>query len=73
MSDYRHLTFKHPFTALCAGPTSSGKTVLIRRMLQNKQLFSDIDELRVLWAYGINQKLREHTIFGRSSNGRRID
>ncbi|RWS19458.1 hypothetical protein B4U80_04929, partial [Leptotrombidium deliense] len=26
-------------------------------MLQNQQLFSGIDELRVLWAYGIDQKL----------------
>jgi Ni2+-binding GTPase involved in maturation of urease and hydrogenase len=37
--DKKHLSFKHPFTCITAGPTSSGKTVLIRRILKHKSLF----------------------------------
>lgn len=63
----KHLTFKHPFTCMIAGPTSSGKTVLIRRILRhNKALiyFKDnkIQTLKILWAYGQWQKLYEEKI-----------
>jgi len=53
-----HLQFKHPFTALAAGPTGSGKTVLIRRILSNhKWTIANINEpkLRVIWMYGVWQ------------------
>lgn len=53
--DVRHLQFKHPFTAIVAGPTSSGKTALVRRFLSEHQIQTDIGsqtDLRVLWCYG---------------------
>jgi Ni2+-binding GTPase involved in maturation of urease and hydrogenase len=35
------LKYKHPFTCIISGPTSSGKTVLMRRILENwKDLIS---------------------------------
>ena len=60
--DGKHLKFKHPFTCMTAGPTSSGKTVLIRRILKyykNVIYFKNenIDKLKVIWAYGQWQDL----------------
>jgi molybdopterin-guanine dinucleotide biosynthesis protein len=65
--DRKHLSFKHPFTCITAGPTSSGKTVLIRRILENhKSLIffknDSIDILKVIWAYGQWQTLYEAQI-----------
>jgi hypothetical protein len=53
----KHLSFKHPFTCIAASPTSSGKTVLVRRILKHhKRLIyfkkESIVKLKVLWAYG---------------------
>ncbi len=31
----KHLSFKHPFTCMAAGPTSSDKTFLVRRILRH--------------------------------------
>ena len=40
-----HLKFKHPFTLICSGPTGSGKTILISKILQNyKTLFIPITD-----------------------------
>ena len=50
-----HVQFKHPFTALVAGATGSGKTVLIRRLLSNHAwTIANVNErlLRVIWIYG---------------------
>lgn len=58
--DRKHLQFKHPFTCMVAGPTSSGKTTLVRRILQNHDLLFyniDGDILRIMWAYGQWQSL----------------
>ena len=59
----RHLCFKHPFTCMLAGPTSSGKTVLIRKILENYEKTIHFEEkpeiLKVLWAYGQWQSLYE--------------
>jgi Ni2+-binding GTPase involved in maturation of urease and hydrogenase len=51
--DRKHLSFKHPFTCITAGPTSSGKTVLIRGILKHhKSLIffkkGSIDILKVI-------------------------
>jgi hypothetical protein len=63
--DVIHMKFKHPFTALVAGPTGSGKTVLVRRFLKNHStLFHNIQNVKVLWCYGIWQKLYEEKIKG---------
>ena len=58
--------FKHPFTCLLAGPTGSGKTVLLRRLLaQYKILFTRLPadamqkKLRVLWLHGQSQPLHK--------------
>jgi len=57
----KHMCFKHPFTCILAGPTSSGKTVLMRRILKNFKntiYFKAMPErLKVLWAYGQMQGL----------------
>lgn len=59
MNDGKHLLLKHPFTALAAGPTGSGKTVLVRRLLGSHRLTTTIkdEKLRVLWCYGQYQDL----------------
>jgi hypothetical protein len=51
----RDIRFKHPCTTLVAGPTGSGKTVLVRKLLQDyANLFDNINtsELKVTWCYG---------------------
>ena len=58
-----HLSFKHPFTAIIAGPTGSGKTVLLRRILENSvHTVSGVENIRVLWCYGIWQDLYKEPI-----------
>jgi len=53
------LKFKHPFTCICAGSTSSGKTVWTRSLLENWKYLIDINKsnLKVLWCYGQFQDL----------------
>jgi Poxvirus A32 protein len=69
----RDVQFKHPFTAIVAGPTGSGKTVLLRRILKHhKALFyisnNHEKNLRVLWAYGQWQSLYLHELENTSIN-----
>ena len=57
-----HLLFKHPFTALISGPSSSGKTYFVRELIENfKPLFGRFSKprLNVLWCYGIKQSLHK--------------
>ena len=61
-TERRHLQFKHPFTCMVAGPTSSGKTVLIRRIIKDYDKTIHFKNempqpLRVMWAYGQWQDL----------------
>src|SRR6266436_4370654 len=55
-----HIKFKHPFTMLVGGPTSSGKTAFVREILN---CFNHIisrfkeNQLKVLWCYGVKQEL----------------
>lgn len=44
------MNFKHPSTFLIAGPTQSGKTYFVKRLLEN-QLFEPKPD-RIIWAYG---------------------
>lgn len=49
-----HLKFKHPFTAVVAGPTSCGKTSFVRVLLGHYLCATTIakDNIRVMWCYG---------------------
>jgi hypothetical protein len=56
--------FQHPFTCMVVGPTSSGKTVLVRKLLANFKSVININKntLRVLWCYGQWQPLYSQDI-----------
>lgn len=49
-----YIAFKHPFTCLISGPTGSGKTYLLRRILASfKDSFTpNMNALNVLWIHG---------------------
>ena len=55
----RDLKFEHPFTMLVAGPTGSGKTELIRQIIENNRhtIYNLEGNPKVLWCYGIYQKI----------------
>ena len=44
-------SFKHPFTCLIAGPTGSGKTVLLLEILQNRQKMITPEPDRIIYCY----------------------
>ena len=56
--------FRHPFTCMVTGPTMSGKTILVRRILQHfNQLISiNTNKLKILWTYGQWQELFNQNI-----------
>ena len=47
-------SFKHPFTCMVAGPTSCGKTVFVRSVLEHKKfiLINLPPRNKITWAYG---------------------
>ena len=47
------IIFHHPFTCIIAGPTQSGKTVFVSKMLENCFTYIDPSPTRIIWAYGI--------------------
>ena len=48
---------QHPFTCIIAGPSSSGKTVFVKKLLEQKNdVILDTPE-RILWCYGEFQPL----------------
>lgn len=66
MLNLRNMQFVSPFTLLVSGPTSSGKTQLVRRILQNHYLLINSKEttnlLKVCWIYGQWQNIFEKPI-----------
>ena len=61
-ADIKYFQFIHPFTCMVAGPTSCGKTVFVNNLIKNSELLlSNIDKLKVTWAYGQWQKSYEDT------------
>ena len=56
---FSDLKFKHPFTCIVSGMTSSGKTLLVRNILKNWKSLINLDKnnLKVLWCYGQMQEL----------------
>jgi hypothetical protein len=63
-SDLKHLKFKHPFACLVAGPSQSGKTVIVREILDSGKHLIDInvDTINVLWYYGISQNFHKEKL-----------
>ena len=63
-----HSMFKlqHPFTLMVAGPTSSGKTFLTRRLIEDYSVATTIAEspLKILWCYGVHQSLYKKPLGG---------
>lgn len=48
--------FKHPFTALVAGPSQSGKSYLIRRILENRNQLIDKPINKIVYCYSVKQE-----------------
>ena len=48
---------KHPFTCIIAGPTGSGKSFLVSRLLTHADSMIDPPPQRVVWSYGEWQPL----------------
>ena len=66
-----HSMFKlqHPFTLMVAGPTSSGKTFLTRRLIEDYSVATTItaSPLKILWSYGVHQSLYKKPLNGNIS------
>lgn len=48
----QHLVFKHPFTALIAGPTGSGKTYWTTQLIEHAREMIDPPPEEIYWFYG---------------------
>jgi energy-coupling factor transporter ATP-binding protein EcfA2 len=55
MTSAHDLRLKSPFTAIIAGPTGSGKSRLVRRLIRNIGHVNDIQPDRIVYCYGIWQ------------------
>ena len=53
------LKFIHPFTCIVAGPTGSGKTVFVRKILNSHREMIDPPPEKIIWCYGVYQKAYE--------------
>jgi len=51
------LAFKHPFTAIVAGPTSCGKTRFVFRLIEHASRMIDPPPSKIVYCYGEYQEL----------------
>ena len=51
------LTLKHPFTAIVAGPTSSGITRFVFRLIDNVSRMIEPPPIKIVYCYGEYQQL----------------
>lgn len=51
------IKFKHPFSAIIAGPSGSGKSYFVNNFLNNIHVMSDTSFSKIYWHYGTWQKL----------------
>jgi uridine kinase len=63
----KYFMLRHPFTCIVSGPTGSGKTILVRRLLKNwkKTILLENDNnksLDVFWVYGQFQELYKQRV-----------
>ena len=49
------LKLQHPFTAIVAGPTGSGKTVFTTKLIENASRMIEPAPQREVWCYGVYQ------------------
>ena len=49
--DSSQFVFKHPFTAILAGPSSSGKTTLLKQVIEKRCLLIQPSPHRIVWYY----------------------
>lgn len=54
-TELEHLGLCHPFTCLIAGPSQSGKTHFVKRLLQQKNSLIDTPIEDIIWCYGEHQ------------------
>ena len=45
------IIFRHPFTCIIAGPTGAGKTVLLKKILENKNYIIDTKPDKIVYCY----------------------
>ena len=63
------LGFRSPFSCLISGPSQSGKTQFVKKVLENhERLINKFVQLNVLWCYGIEnestgQQINNPTVF----------
>lgn len=46
-----HVKFRHPFTAFCVGPTMSGKTYFLMKLIQHRDLVITPKIERIIYSY----------------------
>lgn len=53
------LKLHHPFTAVCAGASGSGKTYFLKKFLEHREKLIEPQPKRVIWFYGEAQQLHD--------------
>ena len=57
-----YFKFQHPFNCILAGPSQSGKTTLITKILTNTSQIIDEEIEEVIWHYAIFQDTLFHSL-----------